>query len=193
MWVRGTAIRPVPSYARVSAGAVDVLRRELSEDEDDIRSRLDEAYERFEREQPELASYLGEALEDSLDETALALGYFLTLVVWMTFEQAHRGEVAAVTREALDAAAQSLDLDEQLRKRDPADSLDTDDVVGMEQPAVITLVHEHVDATLEAHGDETDVDHVHRVFRLVLVEVLALSYAVRPPVGFPVGKSEMLA
>ena len=38
-----------------------------------------------------------------------------------------------------------------------------------------------------------DVDDVHAVYRLVLVEILALSYAVQRPAGYPVGKTELLA
>ena len=34
---------------------------------------------------------------------------------------------------------------------------------------------------------------VHVVYRTVLVEVLALSYAVRRPDGYPVAKTELLA
>jgi hypothetical protein len=54
-------------------------------------------------------------------------------------------------------------------------------------------VHEHIDATLDAHAEDIDVDDVHVVYRTVLVEVLALSYAVRRPDGYPVAKTELLA
>jgi hypothetical protein len=63
----------------------------------------------------------------------------------------------------------------------------------MEQPSLLEFVHEHLDATLEAHAEDVDVDDVHTVYRLVLVEILALSYAVRKPAGYPVAKTEMLA
>ena len=64
---------------------------------------------------------------------------------------------------------------------DPAEVVDSDDVVAMEQPHLLHFVHEHVDAALEAHADEVDVDDVHAIYRVVLVEILALSYAVKPP------------
>jgi hypothetical protein len=54
-------------------------------------------------------------------------------------------------------------------------------------------VHEHVDVTLEAHAQDIDVDDVHSVYRVVLIELLALSYAVQRPAGFPVSKIELLA
>ncbi|HVU02649.1 MAG TPA: hypothetical protein VHE30_12895 [Polyangiaceae bacterium] len=193
VWVRGTAIRPVPSYAKVAEGALDGVRENLSDDDDAVRTQLDEAFDRFEREQPALAAHVGDVLGRPLDETALALGYFLTLVVWMAFERAHGGHVEAVTAESIVATSELLDLDEQLRRKDPAEAIDTDDVIAMEQPALLDFVHEHLDATLEAHADDVDVDDVHTVYRLVLVEILALSYAVQKPVGYPVAKTEMLA
>lgn len=193
MWVRGTAIRPVPSYAKVAEGALDGVRRSLSDDDEAVRTQLDEAFDRFEREQPALAAHVGDVLGSPLDETALALGYFLTLVVWMGFERAHGSYMEEVTAESIQATEELLDLDEELRKTDPAEALDTDDVIAMEQPSLLEFVHEHLDATLEAHAEDVDVDDVHTVYKLVLVEILALSYAVRKPAGYPVAKTEMLA
>jgi hypothetical protein len=93
----------------------------------------------------------------------------------------------------LTATEELLTLDEELRRADPAEALDSDDVIAMEQPYLLAFVHEHVDATLEAHADEVDVDDVHVVYRSVLVEILALSYAVQRPSGYPVAKTELLA
>jgi hypothetical protein len=98
-----------------------------------------------------------------------------------------------VTEEELVATEELLTLDEELRRADPAESLDSDDVISMEQPHVVAFVHEHIDGTLDAHAEEIDVDDVHSVYRVVLVEILALSYAVRRPDGFPVSKTELLA
>ena len=193
MWVRGTAIRPVPSYAKVSEAALEAVRRGLSDEDDAVRNQLDEAFDRFEREQTPLAAHIGETLASPLDETALALGYFLTLVVWMSFERAHSRCLGQVSSESINATMELLDLDEQLRRKDPAEALDTDDVIAMEQPSLLEFVHEHLDATLEAHADDVDVDDVHSVYRLVLLEILALSYAVQKPAGYPVAKTEMLA
>ena len=193
VWVRGTAIRPVPSYAKVAESALDSVRRNLSEEDETVRSQLDEAFDRFEREQPALAAHIGDVLSSPLDETALALGYFLALVVWMTFERAHGSYLDEVTAESIQATEELLDLDEQLRRKDPSEAIDTDDVIAMEQPTLLEFVHEHLDATLEAHAEDVDVDDVHSVYRLVLVEILSLSYAVRKPAGYPVAKIEMLA
>ena len=42
-------------------------------------------------------------------------------------------------------------------------------------------------------ADDIDVDDVHAVYRVVLVQILALSYAVRLPTGYPTGKTELMA
>ena len=193
VWVRRSAIRPVPAFARVPVHALETVRQSLADDDDEARTQLDEAFERFERTQPALAGHVAELLGRPLDETALALGYFLTLAVWMAFEQAQGDHVDEITEAELQATEELLELDEDLRKSDPAEALDSDDVIAMEQPAILSFVHEHIDGTLEAHADAIDVDDVHIVYRLVLVETLALSYAVEQPAGYPVSKTELLA
>jgi hypothetical protein len=193
VWVRRSAIRPVPSYAGVPLHVLDAVRDGLAEDDEQARTQLDEAFERFERAQPALAAHVAEALGRPLDETALALGYFLALTVWLSFDRTHGAFLNEVTEEELVATEELLALDEELRRADPAESLDSDDVVAMEQPHVVAFVHEHIDGTLDAHAEEIDVDDVHSVYRVVLVEILALSYAVRQPDGFPVSKAELLA
>ena len=193
MWVRRSAIRPVPPYARVPVHALESVRESLAEDDDQAREQLDDAFERFERTQPALAARVAETLGKPLDETALALGYFLALAVWLAFEQVHGEHIDEIDEQELSATEELLTLDEDLRRADPAEALDSDDVIAMEQPYLLEFVHEHVDATLEAHAEEVDVDDVHTVYRVVLIEILALSYAVRRPSGYPVAKTELLA
>ena len=109
-------------------------------------------------------------LGEPLDETALALGTSSRSTVWLAFERAHGQHLDAVTDEQIRATGELLSLDEELRRSDPAESLDSDDVIAMEQPHILTFVHEHIDATLDAHAEQIDVDDVHSVYR-VLVEV----------------------
>ena len=193
MWVRRAAIRPVPPFALVGEPVLARIEEELASDDDEAKAKLDDAFARFEKTQPALADRLSDELAKPLDETALALGYFLALTVWLAFERAHGQHLDAVTEEQIRATGELLSLDEELRRTDPAESLDTDDVVAMEQPHILAFVHEHIDATLEAHAEQIDVDDVHGVYRVVLVEILALSYAVRRPDGYPVAKTELLA
>jgi hypothetical protein len=181
VWVRRAAIRPVPPFAVVPEHVLAKVEDELAEDGDLAKAKLDEAFEQFEERQPALSERLGEVLSTPRDETALALGYFLGLAVWMSFERAFPEAMDEVDDVALASVDESLTLDEQIRLADPAEVVDSDDVVAMEQPHLVKFVNEHVDAALEAHADSVDVDDVHAVYRVVLVEILALSYAVRPP------------
>ena len=56
----------------------------------------------------------------------------------------------------------------------------TEDVIAMEQPELMRFIGEHLEAALETEADTADVDAIHEVYRLLLIEVLALSYAVQP-------------
>lgn len=181
MWVRRAAIRPVPSYAQVPARVLSEIEDQLAEDDDDSRRQLDEAFTRFEQTQPALADRISAVLSGPLDETALALGYFLTLAIWLAFDEMFGQDLEEVTETALAGVEESLTLDEQIRLHDPAEAVDSDDVIAMEQPDILAFVQEHLDAALEANAHEVDVDDVHAIYRVVLIEVLALSYAVRPP------------
>jgi len=161
-----------------------VVEQWLGSDEAETEQRLHEAFERFERSQPALAQRVGRALGHSSDEVAMALGYFLSLVMWLGFEQAFGERLAELSGTEVDGVEQSLKLDEQLRGQDPVEAVDSDDVVAMEQPHAVDFIHEHVEAALEAHAGNVNVDAVHAMYRVVLIEVLALSYAVAPPEDF---------
>ena len=186
MWVRGAAIRPVPSFAQIPLRVLTEVEEQLASDDTEARGKLDEAFARFERTQPALAERIAQILSGPLDETALALGYFLTLAVWLAFDAVFHDELDEVTAVGLTGVEESLKLDEQLRKADPTEALDSDGVIAMEQPDVLSFVHEHIDAALEANASEVDVDDVHAIYRVVLIEVLALSYAVRPPANWAI-------
>ncbi len=177
----------------------EVLERvedELAEGGLGTKSELDDAFERFERTQPSLAQHAADILARPLDETALALGYFLTIAVWLAFERAFGDRLSAVTEEERAAADTAMELEEQLRATNTAEPLDLEDVMAIEQPGVLAFVNEHVEAALEPQEEvatEVDVDDVHVVYRSVLVEILSLSHAVRPTDGAEAKVSEMLA
>jgi hypothetical protein len=193
VWVRRAAIRPVPSYAQVPARVLSEIEDQLAEDDDDSRKQLDEAFTRFEQTQPALAERISTVLSRPLDETALALGYFLTLAIWLGFDEVFGQDLDEVTETALTGVEESLSLDEQIRLADPAEAVDSDDVIAMEQPDILAFVQEHLDAALEANAHEVDVDDVHAIYRVVLIEVLALSYAVRPPSNWSAFTTEFTA
>jgi hypothetical protein len=193
VWVRRAAIRPVPPYAQVPSRILERIEERLADDDDDSRQQLDDAFTRFEKTQPALAERISTVLAKPLDETALALGYFLTLAIWLAFDETFGKDLQEVTETALTSVEEALALDEQIRLADPAEAVDSDDVVAMEQPDVLAFVQEHLDAALEANASEVDVDDVHEIYRVVLIEVLALSYAVRPPSNWAALSSEFTA
>jgi hypothetical protein len=166
---------------------------DLADDGEIARDQLDVAFVRFEATQPAVAERVAAALGRPMDETAMALGYFLTLAVWLAFERSFEGRLDEVMPEQLSAVEQSLSLDEELRRVDPAEAVDSDDVIAMEQPHVLAFVHEHVDNALRASANDVDVDDVHAIYRVVLIEVLALSYAVNPPDHYHLPKDEFCA
>jgi len=209
MWARGAAIRPVPRYALVAKATLDQIERELADDSPRSREELDGAFARFESSQPHLADTVSHALSRPLDETALALGYFLSISIFLAFERTF-GEtrLRAVSADSLEATEQAIALEEELRAAHGDEPLDLDDVVSLEQPHVLSFVHEHVDAALEpgagrssehsaesgaAEPREIDVDDVHGVYRAIVLLTLCLSHAVVPVDGAARGRDELMA
>jgi hypothetical protein len=203
MWVRGAAIRPVPRYAVVGAGTLEQVERGLAEDSPRAREDLDEAFARFESTQPHLADAISQLLSKPLDETALALGYFLSIAVWLAFERTFEGpRLRQVSLDSLKATEEAIELEEQLRAAHGDEPLDLDDIVSIEQPNVLAFVHEHVDAALDPSaravqegqgGREVDVDDVHVVYRAIVLLTLCLSHAVLPVDGASRGGAELMA
>jgi hypothetical protein len=203
MWVRGAAIRPVPPYAVVGEYVLEQIERELSSDDDDARDTIDGAFKRFESTQPELADMFTELLAQPLDETALALGYFLSIAVWAAFERSFKDRLRAVTAEDVKATLASLDAEEELRSEHGTEPIDLDEVVAVEQPAVMAFVNQHVETALDVAAREeeepqeapreVDVDDVYKIYRAILALVLSLSHAVEPTSHDPVAGPELLA
>src|SRR5580692_2378290 len=188
MWVRGAAIRPVPRYAVVEAATLDQIERSLADESAEARSELDGAFARFESTQPELSDAISQVLSRPLDETALALGYFLSIAVWLAFERTFGpARLREVSTDALAATEEAIKLEEELRATHGDEPFDLDDVVSIEQPNILAFVHEHVDAALDpgtrttaesGEEREVDVDDVHAVYRAIVLLTLCLSHAV---------------
>ncbi|HEY1693770.1 MAG TPA: hypothetical protein VGG39_16500 [Polyangiaceae bacterium] len=206
MWVRGAAIRPVPRFAVVAASMLDAIERELADDSAKSREELDGAFARFEATQPHLADAVSQVLSRPLDETALALGYFLSIALFLAFERTFGDKrMREVSADALAATEHSIALEEELRAARGDEPLDLDDVVAIEQPSLMKFVHEHVDAALDpstragaedaaaAESRDVDVDDVHTVYRAVMLIALCLSYAVVPVDGAVRGREELMA
>jgi len=202
VWARGAAIRPVPSYAIVERRIIDLVEEDLTGDEEQAEARLDAAFVRFETTQPALAERLSSVLARPLDETALALGYFLGIAIFLTFERQFGARLGAVDETALRATDEALNLEEQLRAARTEEPVEVEDVIAQEQPSIMAFLHEHVEAALEAAEGpadtaaprDVDVDDVHVVYRTMLVITLCLSHAVEPQPGATQrGGSELLA
>jgi len=180
VWVRRSAIRPVPRFAQVPASALAAARSET------VQGR--EGLERLAAAQPALARFLRQRFEQPLDATALALAQTLVARVFVAFESAFGERLGVATDDAVSLVEHSLATDEALRQSDPMDALDSEDIVGIEQPALVAFVNERIDETLDQHARSIDVDHVAVVFRTILVQILVLSQAVAPPPGFTTGR-----
>jgi hypothetical protein len=203
MWVRGAAIRPVPRFAVVDAETLAQIERRLADDSAVAGAELDRAFARFESTQPHLADALSNVLSRPLDETALALGYFLSIAIWLAFEETFgTRRLREVSGDALKATEEAIELEQELRASHSEEPLDLDDVVSIEQPSVFAFVHEHVDAALdldardaESPGEtrDVDVDDVHAVYRAIVLVTLCLSHAVLPVDGASRGSHELMA
>jgi hypothetical protein len=202
VFVRGAAIRPVPAWAVVERSTLERVEERIAQlSDDDDTATLDEAFERFEESQPVLADRMNDILGRPLDNTALALGYFLCIAIWMAFEEQFPGRVGKVTSDSLEATDASLVLEEELRAKLPNEPLEVDDVIACAQPGLMSFVNDHIETALEAalegepsEAHEVDVDDVHLVYRNLLIMSLALSHAVRPGAGEATrGGPEMLA
>lgn len=159
------------------------LSSDLTEGESSESGLLDDALTRFEGLQPALSEKMESTLGRFKEEPTLGFGYFLILSVYLAFERAFSEALREVDRTLLTSVEESLSLDEEIRMADPAEVVETDDIVAMEQPHVVEYVQEHVDAALEAHAGEIEVNDVHAIYRAVLVIILALSYSVKAPEG----------
>jgi hypothetical protein len=198
MWVRGAAIRPVPRYAVVESDTLERIERRLADDSSRGREALDGAFVRFESTQPHVADAMSQVLSRPLDETALALGYFLSIAIWLAFDETFGEQrLREVSSDALQATSAAIALEEELRASRGDEPFDLDDVVSIEQPNVLAFVHEHVDAALTTHEDgggrEVDVDDVHAVYRATILLTLCLSHAVLPVDGAARGRDELIA
>src|SRR5262249_15684332 len=156
----------------------------------------------FESTQPHLADALSEVLSRPLHETALALGYFLSISIWLAFERTFgEARLRQVSRDSLTATEQAINLEEELRAAQGDEPLEPADRVSVEQANVLKLVHEHVDAALDPSvarsgaWKETrgvDVDDVACVYRAVVLLTLCLSHAVLPVSDASRGNAELM-
>jgi hypothetical protein len=183
VFLRKAALRPVPSHAVVGDQAVESVEETLGDAQDALQNALDRGYAELDRKQPALATWLADEVSGRHDELVQSLGYFLAVTVYLAFAEAFPRRLREVDDGGLQMALDTLAADEELRANDPSEILDSDDVVAMGQPALLAFVQHHLDQALEQAGTELDLADLDRVYRAVLVEVIALSHAVESPSG----------
>lgn len=187
VWSTPFAIDPVAQHARLSRELVMAVERSLSTasgelDEGEILSTL----ARLKQRQPVLSERLERLLRGSRDEAAVALGYFLLLCVFASFERAFGARLELVSKANYEATLAKLKLEAELRAERSFEPLEVEDLLTLQQPGLFSWVAEHAESTLAASvesGHEVDVNDVDAVLAEVSACILALSYAVCPPSG----------
>jgi hypothetical protein len=182
VWLSHTAIPDIPPYARLTARSLEDAARRLQTYEGlSAEALMLGEFSRFQASQPTIGERVARKLGGPIDDAARGLGVTLALLVWLAFEDASSAGIKVVEPSDWDHAEQWLQIDEDLRKGDPKAMIESDDIIASQQPEIARCVRERIDATVQAFADEIDLDDVDAVYRMVLVEVLALSYALRPP------------
>jgi hypothetical protein len=188
MWPARSAIRPTPPHAVVPRDAIERVEAEFDE-ADDLEARIHVALRELDRVQPTLAGWLRTEFDGLTDDTALALGQFLGVSVHRAFVEAFGQRLRSVDEGVLDATRATFDYDEELRRGAVDEMLESDDLVAIGQPHLMAFVREQVEASLEPDedGDPSDVDieAVAEIYKVILIEILALGQAVVPPRGIP--------
>ena len=183
MILHRAAIAPIPKFAAVAEHAIDAIEQALVERDDDLQAFLDQEHRNFDHRQPHLCAWIAGHLSDVRDELAQSLGYFLTVSVYMAFAEAFPSRLTEVDDHAIELAERTLLTDEELRAHDPNRVMGSDDVVAMDQPALLQFVQFHVDEALSQSNHDIDLNQLDHIYRTTLIEVIALSHAVASPTG----------
>ncbi|HJL19248.1 MAG TPA: hypothetical protein RMH99_26525 [Sandaracinaceae bacterium LLY-WYZ-13_1] len=173
----------MPRWAVVDDVAIDALEGELDDGEEGLQETLDQSYREMDRLQPELAAWLAGQVSSRQDELAQSVGYFLAVTVYMAFREAFPTRLSNVDEAGLRLAIDTLEADSELRANDPTEVFESDDVVAMGQPAVVSYVQHHFDEAIAQADGAADLDAFDAVYQAILVEIIALSHAVRAPDG----------
>lgn len=183
MFLRKAALRPVPRWAVVDEEVIATVEASLEDDEKNLQESLDRGYSELDRLQPAIALWMADELSRVRDELVQSVGYFLSVTVYLAFREAFPTRLREVDEGMLQIAEATLAADEELRAEDPMEILDSDDVLAISQPSLVAYVQHHVGEALDQGEGEVDLDELDRVYRALLVQVIALSHAVASPTG----------
>ena len=182
-FVRKAALRDVPRHAVVDDVAIQAVEEQLGDEGDELQQTLDGTYREMDRKQPAIAQWLAEQVSGRNDDLAQSLGYFLVVTVYMAFREAFPTRLDEVDETNLKLAIDMLAADEELRANDPTELMESDDIVAMGQPVLLHFVQHHLDQALTQGGEDPDLEAFDHIYRAILVEVIALTHAVRSPDG----------
>lgn len=186
MWPARAALRPVPPFAVVSAEIIESVENELT-DARDLESRIEASFQDLVIAQPSLFVFLSGELDGLSDETAQALVQFLGVTVLRAFQLAFGQRLRTLDDNALSTAKALYDWDEELRRGAADEALESDDVVAIGQPSLVSFVREQLHAALEPDEDgepaDVDLDAIASVYRAALIEIIALGQSVASPRG----------
>lgn len=186
MWLAQSAIRPVPSYARLPAHVVDGASAQLMGlDGTYSAPLLARAFRRCKKEQPGLSAWLERRLIRRIDDAARGLGASMAMSIWMAFSMFAGPRLGTVEEKDCAEVEALLRADEELRRNDPTAIVESDDIIAVHQPEVARLIRSKLDETLSTYAEDVDVDDVDAMYHMLLVEVLVLSYAVEPAQADP--------
>lgn len=179
MIVQRVALEPVPSYAVVDEESVVQVVQRVTRG-DDAMNVLGAAFDRLERRQPSLASYLSDELGRSDEFGSQTLTYFLFLIVFMSFEEAFGHRIGEVRRSDLAQTFDRLTTDGELRDAATPGESYSEDAVSLGQPALMALIHGELERAIKsAHAADRPLD-IDPIVQALLIEVLALTDAVVP-------------
>ncbi len=173
-------------FAVVQKSVIEHVEESFSYVSSSLQTRVEVSFAKLDEQHPDLAALVSAAIADVHDETAQSLGYFLTVAVWEFFHQAFGDRLLTVDSDVVRVVQEALSVDQELRRTNAIEPLESDDVVALQQPHVMEFVREQLESTLAPEdGEDSDVeiDCIDRVYEMILVVVLALSRSVSAPAG----------
>jgi hypothetical protein len=180
VFVERVAFAAVPSYARVSAEAVAVVRARLLGEPPSLQTRLDAAFRALEERRPAVAAFVAEELAGVEEPGVQAVAYFLAMLVVGAFDEQFGARLGAIELADLNQALTALIADGEVRGAGVAGGFYSEDAITLGQPAVMRLVREEIDRAAADAPDASVSPTLDAFYQSVLVLVIALTQAVAP-------------
>ena len=180
MFVEPVALEKPPAFAQVDQPTIVNVLLRLSGEQRPLQEELQSAFLLLERGQPALAEYLTAELSEIDRPAAQALTYFLSLVIYLAFEEAFPGRVSPIGATEVRRTLGRLLLDGELRHGGAAGETYSEDLIALGQPALVQMIRSEVDSALAQATEATAYEDVDPMVEMLLLEILLLSHAVAP-------------